>query len=311
MNPPLITIRGLRKTYRWNEALRGIDLEIPEGRVTAFLGPNGAGKTTAIKCALNLIPRSGGEISVMGKDPQKFTPEDWRKIGYASENQPYPKEMNLRQWLDYLRPMYGSLWDTTLEKRLLADFHIPPEVPLKSLSRGQRMKALLLGSLAYRPRLVVLDEPFAGLDPLARDEILSGLLELSEADNWTVWISSHDIEEIQRFADRAIFLKDGIVELQEDVEPLLARHRQVIVTFEEPPALPAQFPATWRQPTASGRTFRFIDTAYDEAQCRAAAEAVLPPFARLEAQPIALREIFVSHAKASPAAETLSPAAIP
>jgi len=293
----LISIRGLRKSYRQNEAVSGIDLDIPEGKVTAFLGPNGAGKTTTIKCALNLLERGGGEISVMGKDPRKLAPEDWRQIGYASENQPYPKWMNLCQWLDYLRPMYAEKWDTALEKTLLERFAVPTKVPLRSLSRGQRMKALLLGSLAYRPRLIVLDEPFAGLDPLARDEILSGLLELAETEQWTVWISSHDIEDIQRFADRVIFLKNGKVEMQEDVESLLARHRAVTVTFGDTPALPSPLPETWRHPVISGRTLRYTDTCYDESRSKDEAVRMLPPFIRHEAHPLTLRDIFVSAAK--------------
>lgn len=301
----LISIRGLRKSYRRNEALSGIDLEIPEGKVTAFLGPNGAGKTTAIKCALNLLERSAGEITVMGKDPRQLTPEDWRQIGYASENQPYPKWMNLRQWLDYLRPMYAERWDPVLEKTLLERFKVPADVALKSLSRGQRMKALLLGSLAYRPRLVVLDEPFAGLDPLARDEILGGLLELAEMERWTVWISSHDIEDIQRFADRVVFLKDGSVEMQEDVESLLARHRVVTVTFAEEPRLLPPLPETWRHPAISGRTLRYTDIRYDKFSSGDEIGRFLPPFIRHEAHPLSLRDIFVSSAK-SPQPEPLT-----
>jgi ABC-2 type transport system ATP-binding protein len=302
---PLITIRGLRKKYRGSEALHGIDLDIPQGKVTAFLGPNGAGKTTAIKCTLNLLERGDGEINVLGKDPRDLGPQDWKQIGYASENQPYPRGMNLSQWLGYLRPMYGTCWDDGLEKTLLEQFAVPTDVPLKSLSRGQRMKALLLGSLAYRPKLVVLDEPFAGIDPLARDEILGGLLELSETENWTVWISSHDIEDIQRFADRVIFLKDGTVELQEEVEPLIGRHRTIDVVFDDPPAAPPDLPPSWRRMAATGRTLRFIETDYDESRSRTDATAILPPFNRMEIHPMNLREIFIATSK------TPSPSRVP
>ncbi len=293
----LITIRGLRKRFRGKNALSGIDLDIPEGRITAFLGPNGAGKTTTIKCALNLLERTSGEITVLGKDPRRLSPDDWKHIGYVSESQPYPRGMNLRRWLAYLRPMYGDRWDITLERTLLEKFGIPMQVPLKSLSRGQRMKALLLGSLAYRPKLIVLDEPFAGLDPLSRDEILSGLLELSETENWTVWISSHDIDDIQRFADRVVFLNDGKIELQENVDDLIARHRIVDVTFESPPVIPASPPANWRDFSIMGRTLRFTETHYDESSSRNFTEDHLPAFHRFEAYPMTLRDIFVSSAR--------------
>jgi len=301
----LISIRGLRKSYRKTAALAGIDLEIPQGRITAFLGPNGAGKTTTIKCALHLTEPTAGEIRILGKTPRQLGPEEWRQIGYVSENQPYPRGMNVRQWMDYLRPMYGSRWDAALEKTLAGKFNIPPEVPLKSLSRGQRMKAFLLGSLAYRPKLVVLDEPFAGLDPLARDEILGGLLELSETENWTVWISSHDIDDIQRFADRVVLLKDGAISLQEDTESLIARHRTVDVTFDEVPVIPPELPDSWSHLTLTGRTVRYTDTAYDESRSRNIAAGILPRFNRFESHPMDLREIFISSSK--PETRTLSP----
>ena len=147
-----------------------MDLEVPRGKVTAFLGPNGAGKTTTIKCAMNLMEWQDGQIDVMGCSAQNLQPEHWQKIGYVSENQEMPDWMTVPQLLDYVRPLYGKYWDRDFEKKMLADFDLPLKTRLKSLSRGQRMKASLLSSLAYRPQLVVLDEPFSGLDPLVRDE---------------------------------------------------------------------------------------------------------------------------------------------
>lgn len=295
----MITIRGLQKHFGSTDALRGIDLEIPQGKVTAFLGPNGAGKTTTVKCAMNLIERDAGEISVLDTDPRELGPEQWRRIGYVSEDRILPGWMTVPKLLDYVRPMYGEHWDRDFEKKMLADFELPLKTKLRSLSRGQRMKAALLSSLAYRPQLVVLDEPFSGLDPLVRDEFLNGLLELTETEGWTVWISSHDIEEVERFADRVAFLNAGRVDLQEDTEDLLARFRQVELWFDEDVAKPVVVPGTWLNLQAGGRSVRFVDSNYDESSSPSTFSASFPAVRRHEARRMTLREIFVALARSS------------
>ena len=293
----MITIRGLKKRYRRNEALHGIDLDIPEGKVTAFLGPNGAGKTTTIKCAMNLLDRDAGSVEVLGTDARMLKPEHWQRIGYVSENQKIPGWMTVPQLLDYVRPMYGGHWDRDFEKKLLADFDLPLKTKLRSLSRGQWMKAALVSSLAYRPRLVVLDEPFSGLDPLVRDEFLSGLLELTETEGWTVWISSHDIEEVERFADRVAILNNGRVDLQDDVESVQARFRAVEIGLSDEIAPPSGAPESWLNLQIHGRVARFTDSNYDESSNQADCHRLFPGFVRREARPINLREIFVALAK--------------
>ncbi len=291
----MIQINDLRKRFRGVEALRGVDLEIPRGKVTAFLGPNGAGKTTTIKCAMNLIDRDAGEITVLGTDPRELGREQWQRIGYVSENRTLPEWLTVPKLLDFVRPMYGAHWDRDFEKKLIADFELPLRTKLGSLSRGQRMKAELVSALAFRPQLVVLDEPFTGLDPLVRDEFLTGLLELTETEGWTVWISSHDVEEVERFADRVAILNAGRVDLQEDVESLQARFRNVELWFDEPVVVPEDFPPEWMNAKASGRTLRFTDSNYDESSSSLAAR--FPGSQRHEARRMTLREIFVALAR--------------
>lgn len=293
----MITIRDLHKRFHRHHALQGVNLEIPEGSVTAFLGPNGAGKTTTIKCAMNLIERDAGELSVLGVDARDLSAPQWQRIGYVSENRRMPSWMTVPKLMDFVRPMYGRFWDREFEKKMLAEFELPLKSRLGSMSRGQRMKAALLSALAYRPQLVVLDEPFSGLDPLVRDEFLSGLLELTETEGWTVWISSHDIEEVERFADRVAILNAGKVDLQEDVETLQARFRQVELVFDEEAAFPAAIPETWLNPQASGRTLRFTDSNYDEQRSSAVFGHSFPKCIRREVRRMTLREIFVALAK--------------
>jgi ABC-2 type transport system ATP-binding protein len=293
----MITIRDLQKRFRKTEALRGVNLDVPAGKVTAFLGPNGSGKTTTIKCAMNLMDPDAGSLDVLGVVPGKLKPEHWQRIGYVSENQRMPEWMSVAQLLDYVRPMYGSRWDRDFERKMLRDFELPAHTKLGSLSRGQKMKAALLSSLAYRPQLVVLDEPFAGLDPLVRDEFLSGLLELTETEGWTVWISSHDMEEVERFADRVAIIDHGRVHLEEDVATIQKRFRSVELVLAEETFRPPGLPGTWIDFRISGRSVRFTETNYDESSSRENCRAVFPYLVRREARPMNLREVFISLAR--------------
>jgi len=291
----MITIQGLRKSFRRTAALRGVDLEVPEGRVTAFLGPNGSGKTTTIKCAMNLVERDAGVVEVLGVDARRLAPGHWRRIGYVSENQQLPDWLTVPQLLDYVRPLYGRFWDRDFERKLLGEFELPMKTRLKSLSRGQRMKAALLSSLAYRPQLVVLDEPFSGLDALVRDEFLTGLLELTETEGWTVWISSHDIEEVERFADRVAVLNAGRVDLEEDVEALQARFREVEVVFDG--EVPEDAGGLGLNARTAGRTLRFVDPKYEENRSLPALRERFPTALRFDQRAMSLREIFVALAR--------------
>ena len=140
---PIIEIRNLRKNYRRTLAVDDLNLDVPEGAVTAFLGPNGAGKTTTIKCLLNMLTPDAGTVNVLGEDSRRMGSEAFRHIGYVSENQELPLWMTVQQLIDYCRPMYPT-WDAAFAAKLLKEFDLPPQAKLKTLSRGMKMKAALL-----------------------------------------------------------------------------------------------------------------------------------------------------------------------
>src|SRR4051812_12855846 len=165
----IIETKNLTRRFGRAEAVHGVNLVVPAGSVFALLGSNGAGKTTTIKMLVNLLRPSAGEARVLGVDSRKLGERELAQLGYVSENQQLPLWMTVRQFFDYCRPFYPT-WDRALEKTLLARFDLPLGRKLAQLSRGMLMKAALLSSLAYRPKLLVLDEPFSGLDPLVRDE---------------------------------------------------------------------------------------------------------------------------------------------
>src|SRR6188474_852043 len=172
----IIETQNLTRRFGRMEAVHELNLAVPTGSVFALLGPNGAGKTTTLKLLMNLLPATAGSARVLGVDSRKLGERELAQIGYVSENQKLPEWMTVRQLLDYCRPFYPS-WDPALEAKLLTQFDLPSERKLKQLSRGMKMKAALLSTLAYRPKLLVLDEPFSGLDPVVRDDFTRGLLE--------------------------------------------------------------------------------------------------------------------------------------
>jgi ABC-2 type transport system ATP-binding protein len=290
----IIETNGLSRRYWRTEALRELTLAIPTGSVFALLGSNGAGKTTAIKVLMNLLEPSSGEARVLGVDSRRLGEKERAQIGYVSENQKLPLWMTVRGLLDFCRPFYPT-WDSALEAKLLAQFDLPPDRKLKHLSRGMLMKAALLSTLAYRPKLLVLDEPFSGLDPLARDDFVRGILEASELGDWTVLVSSHDIEEVERLADHVALLESGRLRFSETTESLLGRFRRVEVTVPGPVAIGAP-PAGWREFEQKGGLVRFIATNFGtgttEQDCRDQF-----PGGTVTVHPMTLREIFVTLAR--------------
>jgi ABC-2 type transport system ATP-binding protein len=290
---PIIEIHNLRKTYRRTPAVDGLNLNIPEGAVTAFLGPNGAGKTTTIKCLLNMVTPDGGTVKVLGEDSRRMGAAVFRQIGYVSENQELPLWMTVQQFLDYCRPMYPT-WDSAFAAKLLKGFDLPPEAKLKNLSRGMKMKAALLSSLAYRPKLVVLDEPFSGLDPLVRDEFIRGMLELTEHEGWSVFVSSHDIAEVERLADRVAIIDRGRIKLDEDSDTLRARFRSVKIALGAEAEVPGVLPGTWLNVETAGRVVKFTDSQYNEVELAAMVERCFPGRQHLLVEPMNMREVFVA-----------------
>mgnify|MGYP000491066024 CR=1 FL=1 len=294
----MITITDLHKRFRKTEAVAGLSLHVPEGQVTAFLGPNGAGKSTTIKCLLNLHRPDSGSATILGVDSRKLGPKEFTQIGYVSENMELPLWMTVKQFLDYCRPLYPN-WDKAFEAQLLTQFDLPLTTKLKDLSRGMRMKAALLSSLAYRPKLVVLDEPFSGLDPLVRDEFIRGLLELTEQEGWTVFVSSHDIEEVQRLADRIAIINRGQLALDETSDSLQSRFRAVEIILPDQVRSPVNLPTDWLHAEQAGRTLRFTDSRFqNDAQLASMLREALPSASLPEIRPMSLREIFVALARA-------------
>jgi len=289
-----IRTENLSKNFLSVRALRQVNLEIPHGAIYALVGPNGAGKTTAIKVLMNILKPTRGTAEVLGTDSTRLRGDWFAQIGYVSENQQQPEWMRVDQFFDYLRPFYPT-WDREVESSLIRQMQLPLDRKLRHLSRGMKMKAALASSLAYRPKLIVLDEPFTGLDPLVRDELVESLLE--RASEATILISSHDLAEIESFSSHLGYMEEGRLKLSEEMSSLTNRFRDVQITLNAPTAVPAHLPATWLQPATSGTTFQFIDSQFDQERTRMAIHSAFGDVRDVTFNPMALRAIFLAMAK--------------
>lgn len=284
----IIETRNLNKRYGSVQVLRDVNLQVPEGSAFALVGTNGAGKTTTMRILVNILQPGSGEVTVLGRDSRAMTPRDLAQIGYVSENQVLPERLNVGQYFDYLRALYPN-WDRGLEKALRARLDLPPGRGLSKLSHGMRMKTVLVAGLAFRPKLLILDEPLSGMDTLTRDEVVDGLLE--QADETTILISSHELAEIENFTSHIAFMDKGQLYFQESIDSLRNRFREIHVTLSARKDLPVDCPATWLSPEVAGHSLRFFESGFEN---DAAMHRILTRHfgaIQFEAEPMSLREI--------------------
>jgi ABC-2 type transport system ATP-binding protein len=289
-----IHTQSLSKSYGKTHALTSLNLSVPQGAIYALVGPNGAGKTTLIKLLMNIMRPTSGMANVLGIDSHDLAGRHFNRIGYVSENQELPEWMTVSWFLDYLRPFYPQ-WDRDLERQLVGQFDLPLKRKLKQLSRGTRMKAAFASVLAYRPSLIVLDEPFSGLDPLVRDELIEGLLDRSSET--TIFLSSHDLGEIESFASHVGFLEQGRLLFSEEMSVLSGRFREVTITLNAPSPLPAAIPSSWLQPETSGSVLRYVDSDFRGQATSLELTSTFPTARDISLEPMTLRSIFLAIAK--------------
>lgn len=294
MITPSIATHALTRKYGSQSALDAVTLSVEPGSVYALVGPNGAGKTTLIQLIMNLQPATSGSSEILGLPSGQIRGAALNRIGYVAESQELPEWMTVEALLDYLRPFYPT-WDRELEAQLLRDFALPMKRKLKHLSRGMKMKAAFISALSYRPALLVLDEPFTGLDPLVRDELIQGLLE--RIGETTLFLSSHDLAEIESFASHIGYLEEGRLLFSEEMTTLSNRFRQIEFAVY-PASTPPKLPDAWMEFERSGSLVRFTHSQFDsEAEARAEIATLFPTAGDAEFVPMSLRSIFLANAR--------------
>jgi ABC-2 type transport system ATP-binding protein len=221
MSPPPLVAEGLGKRFRRDWALRDLTLTIPKGSVVGLAGPNAAGKSTLLSLAAGMLAPTEGSISVLGSDPLA-SPEVLAEVGYVAQGAPLYRSFRVADTIEYARRT-NSRWDREVAVELLT--RIDSRAKVGALSAGERARLALALALGKRPRLVLLDEPFASLDPLAGRELLQLLMDGVAELGATVVVASHVVADIQRVCDHIVLLSSGCVRLEGDVEELLESHR--------------------------------------------------------------------------------------
>jgi ABC-2 type transport system ATP-binding protein len=228
---PVIQTRGLTKRYRRVTALSDCSVTVPEGRISALLGPNGAGKTTLLRLLTGLARPTAGEMAVLGGTPRQH-PAFLADIGFLAQEIPVYRRFSAETHIA-IGAHLNRRWDAASVRDRLRSLNVPLDRPAGSLSGGQRTQLALALTLAKRPRLLLLDEPVAALDPLARRNFLALLAEAVADGGLTVVLSSHLLADLERVADHLILLAASRVQLCGDIDDLLAEH-QVLVGPRKP-----------------------------------------------------------------------------
>ncbi len=240
MSEWVVEVETLSRTFGRHKALDAVSLRVPRGCVLGLVGVNGSGKTTLLRHVLGLYRPQAGRVRVFGLDPVGDPVGVLGRIGFMSEEADLPDWMRVDELLRYTAAFHPK-WDMAFARSLCADFGLAEGMRVRALSRGLRARAALVTALAHRPDLLVLDEPSAGLDPLARRDILQAVVRAASGAQQTILFSSHLLDEVERVADRVALIDAGRVVFDGPLDDVRGRHRRLTLHFgeprESPPAL--------------------------------------------------------------------------
>jgi len=258
MSECVVEFNGVHKTYRFFE-LRDVNLRLEAGQIMGLVGPNGAGKSTTIRILMALVQQDGGTVRVLGHSMPDDQAAAKRGVGFVSEDMGLYGGETLAWHMHFIARVYPS-WDPDYARLLQRRFNLRPEQPIKGLSHGERVKAALLLVLARRPRLLVLDEPTTGLDPVARHEVLAELMDVVRDERRAILFSSHNTQDIEQVSDVITFIDRGRIIDASDKETFLDRWRRLHLESRAGMALPQ--PAGVIDTTTSGRIAVVTTNAY-------------------------------------------------
>jgi ABC-2 type transport system ATP-binding protein len=239
MSEMAFEIQGISKTYPFF-SLRDVSMQLECGQILGFIGPNGAGKSTTLRILMGMLAPEAGNVRVFGMPMPQQQVAIKRDVGFISADmQLYP--LATLQWhMDWMARIYSG-WDAAYAQQLLERFNLHPTQRIKETSLGERMKTLHLLVLARRPRLLILDEPTTGLDPVARHEVLAEVTSIMQDARRAVLFSSHNTQDVEQISDKIVFIDRGHIVADQDRETYLESWRRVVLDTEPgfvPPALP-------------------------------------------------------------------------
>lgn len=284
-----IDIEGLTKRYGRHTAVDNLTLRVPTGSVFAFLGKNGAGKTTTIRVLLNLLDKTSGSARVLGLDCVKDSLKIKERIGYVAEGQKMYDWMRVDEIIWFCKGFYPN-WNDAFAEELKRKLELKGDMRVGAMSRGTQAKIGLLLAMAYRPELLILDEPTAGLDVLVRRDFLEGVIELIQEEGRTVFFSSHIVHEVERVADWVGIVDEGKLIVCSPMEELKEKVKRLVLTFDSTPASFTAVPGLLRVDSA-GRQTAITVTDFSE-KTLAAARSLSPIDLRVDE--LNLEDIFVA-----------------
>jgi ABC-2 type transport system ATP-binding protein len=223
VSEPAVLVSELTRRFGDKTALASVSLSLPRGAVYGLVGANGAGKTTLIKHILGLLRAESGSVRVLGLDPVADPVAVLSRVGYLSEENDLPGWMRVDELIRYSRAFYPA-WNDAYAEELRKAFALDPAARIKNLSKGQKARMGLLVALAYRPELLVLDEPSSGLDPIVRKDILGAVIRTIADEGRTVLFSSHLLEEVEQVADHVTMISQGEIVLSEALDAIKQSH---------------------------------------------------------------------------------------
>lgn len=231
-----IKTEGLSKAFGSQRVLRNINLQIPQGAIFGFIGPNGAGKTTTIRLLLGILQPTSGRAEVLGMDSWHQGVAIRKQVGYVAEQNTFYPFMRVEELIRFNAGLYAS-WDSGKAEKMLNSFDLPRRAKIKELSKGMRTQLALTLALSVRPRLLVLDEPTGGLDPVWRRQFLQAMTrEVAESET-TVFLSSHILSDVERVADWLGIIAQGQLKTVRRLDDLKYNERTIRVVFQgNPPA---------------------------------------------------------------------------
>lgn len=229
--PPPIRTMHLQKAYDGHDVLSNVSLTVEPGQVLGLIGRNGAGKSTLIRCLLGLTQPDSGTAQIWGEPAERLGDTARQRLGYVPQEAEAMGWMTPRQMLDFVGRFY-PVWDDEYVRDFLARARLPVRVPLSRLSPGERQHVAIARALASRPELLVLDEPAASLDPVARRELLRDIVERGSESGCTVLFSTHIVSDLERVASHVAFLHEGRIVLHAELDALKERHLRVHVPAE-------------------------------------------------------------------------------
>jgi ABC-2 type transport system ATP-binding protein len=232
-----LEMRRVRKTFRFF-TLDDLSLALEPGQIMGFVGPNGAGKSTTLRLAMGMLAPDCGEIRVLGHDIPAAQAAAKRDVGFVSAEMRLLPQATLGWHMAFVKSIYPE-WDADYAATLVRRFNLRPEQNARSLSLGEHVKATLLLALARRPRLLILDEPTTGLDPVARQEVISELMDVLRDERRSILFSSHNTLDVERISDSITFIDRGRIVESHDKETFLDRWRRIHVQLPPGASLPA------------------------------------------------------------------------